>query len=268
MLQKEEILLIVYFILVIFFLAAFTVLFFITYQRRKNKLLQEKYTAEQNFKNELSNARIEIQEATLKNVSWELHDNIGQLLAVASMQLNILQKKILDENRSNFQEAKKMVADSLAEVRALSRSLNTEVIEHVGLETSVRNELERFNRLGVVQAKFKVEGEHYALKHEDSIILFRILQEYFSNVIKYAGASVLEISFKYLPDHLEIHAFEDGKGFDPDNVEAGAGLLNMRSRSKMINTNFELNSSIGKGTSLSLRYPTKTKLNEQDDNNR
>ncbi|MDR5590663.1 sensor histidine kinase [Christiangramia sp. SM2212] len=268
MLQKEEILLIVYFILVIFFLAGFTVLFFITYQRRKNKLLQEKYAAEQNFRDELSNARIEIQEATLKNVSWELHDNIGQLLAVASMQLNILQKKVKEDNSVSFQEARKMVADSLAEVRALSRSLNTEVIEYVGLEASVRNEIERFNRLEVVDAKIIVEGEHYPIEQEDSIILFRILQEYFSNVIKYAGASVLDIRFKYLPEYLEIYAFEDGKGFDSDNVEAGAGLLNMRSRAEIINTDFELNSSIGKGTSLSLRYPTKTKPHEQNDNNR
>ena len=268
MLRQEEILLIVYFILVILFLAGFTIIFFITYQKRKNKLLQEKFDAEQKFKTELFNARIEIQEATLKNVSWELHDNIGQLLAVASMQLNVLTKKVVEGNQGSFQEVRKLVADSLSEVRALSRSLNNEVIDYVGLENSVKNEIERFNRLGVLQAHLVTEGEFYSIKPEDSIILFRILQEFFSNVIKYAGASQLEVKFSYYPEFLEIQAVEDGKGFDTTQQELGSGLLNMRSRAEMLQTNFSLNSSVGKGTSLSLRYPTKTNQHEQNDYNR
>ncbi|HKJ47540.1 MAG TPA: histidine kinase [Christiangramia sp.] len=258
MLRKEEILLIIYFVLVIFFLAGFTVLFFITYQRRKNKILQEKYQAEQNFKTELTNARLEIQEATLKNVSWELHDNIGQLLAVASMQLNVLNKKVAEGNKKGFLEVKDLVANSLAEIRALSRSLNNEVIEYVGLEASVKNEIDRFNRLEVVESDLEIEGEGFSLPQEHSIILFRILQEYFSNVIKYAGASQLKVKFIYSRDSLIIEANEDGRGFDKEESKSGAGLLNMRSRAEMINTDFNLNTSIGKGTSLSLRYPTKT----------
>ena len=258
MLRKEEILLIIYFILVILFLAGFTILFFITYQRRKNKILQEKYQAEQNFKTELTNARLEIQEATLKNVSWELHDNIGQLLAVASIQLNVLNKKVSEENQKGLLEAKSMVANSLAEVRALSRSLNNEVIDYVGLEASVKNEIDRFNRLQVVDASLIIEGTPFKIPQEDSIILFRILQEFFSNVIKYAAASRLEVKFNYSPEMLEIRAADDGRGFDPEKQEAGSGLLNMRSRAEMINTKFSLKSSINNGTSLYLQYPTKT----------
>ena len=262
MLRKEEILLIIYFILVILFLAGFTVLFFITYQRRKNKILQEKFQAEQNFKTELSNVKLEIQEATLKNVSWELHDNIGQLLAVASMQLNVLNKKVAEENQKGFLEVKDLVANSLAEIRALSRSLNNEVIEYVGLEASVKNEIERFNRLEVVEAELEIEGEAFTIPQEHSIILFRILQEFFSNVIKYAGAAQLKVKFIYTKEALIIKAFEDGRGFDTEQEQSGSGLLNMRSRAEIIDTEFLLNSSIGEGTSLSLRYPTKNINNE------
>ncbi|MDX1762127.1 MAG: histidine kinase [Christiangramia sp.] len=258
MLRKEEILLIIYFILVIFFLAGFTVLFFITYQRRKNKILKEKYEAEQNFKAELSNVRLEIQEATLKNVSWELHDNIGQLLSVASMQINLLNKKVKEENQKGFQEVKDLVASSLSEIRALSRSLNNEVIDYVGLQASVKNEIDRFNRLEVIDARLEVTGQPFEIGQEDSIILFRILQEFFSNVIKYAGASELLVRFNYNTTYLEILAEENGRGFDVEEQQAGSGLLNMRSRAEIINTEFDLKSSIGQGTSLSLRYPTKT----------
>ena len=257
MLRKEEIILIVYFILVILFLAGFTVIFFITYQRRKNKILKEKYEAEQNFKTELSNARLEIQEATLKNVSWELHDNIGQLLSVASIQINVLNKKIAEEHHKSLTEVKDLVASSLSEVRALSRSLNNEVIDYVGLEASVKNEIDRFNRLDVIDASIHVEGAPIEITQEDSIILFRILQEFFSNVIKYAAASKLKVKFIYNDNYLEIQAQDNGNGFDVEKQEAGSGLLNMRSRAKIIHSDFSLNSSAGKGTSLSLRYPTK-----------
>ena len=262
MLRKEEILLIIYFILVILFLTGFTILFFVTYQKRKNKILQEKFQAEQNFKTELSNVRIEIQEATLKNVSWELHDNIGQLLAVASMQINLLNKKVKEENQKGFQEVKNLVASSLAEIRSLSRSLNNEVIDYVGLEASVKNEIDRFNRLEVIEAKLKTEGEPFQIDQEDSIILFRILQEYFSNVIKYAAASKLEVKFVYGLNALQILAEENGRGFNAEEESAGSGLINMRSRAQIINTEFKLNSSIGKGTSLYLQYPTKKAHNE------
>lgn len=256
MLRKEEILLIVYFILVIFFLAGFTVLFFITYQRRKNKLLKEKFEAEQQFKEELSNARVEIQEETLKNVSWELHDNIGQLLAVASMQMKILERKIQANNQDSFKEVQSLIKSSLEEVRALSRSLNNEVIDEKGLEASVQNEMDRFNRLGILKAHLEIEGEKSFVKQEHRIILFRILQEFFSNVIKHSGASMIVVRFKYASDNLEIKVTDNGQGYEVDKANKGAGLLNMESRARMISADFSLESTINKGTSLYLSYPT------------
>lgn len=252
MLRKEEILLIIYFILAIFFLAAFTIFFFITYQRRKNKILQEKFEAEQQFKIELNNARLEIQEETLKNVSWELHDNIGQLLAVASMQLKILQKK--DQGNTQLGEVQELVGDSLTEVRALSRSLNNELIEKNGLLQSVQNELDRFNRLDVLEAELKIEGTTFEVPQEHAIILFRILQEFFSNTIKHSGASKLMVTFRYTDHSLKISAEDNGQGYDIREAKTGSGLLNMRGRAEMIKTELSLESSENTGTSLYLHY--------------
>ena len=212
MLRKEEIILILYFILVIVLLTVFTVFFVITYQRRKNKMLQDKFEAEQRFIAELTKARLEIQEATLKNVSWELHDNIGQLLSVASIQLKILAKKTGEEISSEVTELKELIGNSLSEVRSLSRSLNNEVIDHSGLETSVTNEIDRFNRMEILNASLSITGEPTALKPEDVVIIFRILQEFFSNVIKYAEATTLRVSFIYKEEELQIEVIENGKG--------------------------------------------------------
>ena len=255
MLAKEELLLIVYFIVVILLLTTFGIVFFITFQKRKNKLLYEKFEAEKRFEEELTQSKLEIQEQTLRNVGWELHDNIGQLLSVANMQLNMLSRTIDDPAKSSLIEIKEVVANSLQEVRSLSKSINHEVINYSGLEASVRNELARFTRLNILKTKFEVSGDITEISQKDAIILFRILQEFFSNVIKHSKADYLEVDFLYTFEELKIRASDNGVGFNFEEVEKSSGLLNMQSRAEIIGTGFSLNSAQPTGTSLSLSYP-------------
>lgn len=262
MLAREELLLIVYFIVVILLLTTFGIVFFITFQRRKNNLLKEKYEAEKRFEEELTQSKLEIQEQTLKNVGWELHDNIGQLLSVANMQLNILSRSIEESSRRSVVEIKDIVANSLQEVRSLSKSLNNEVINYSGLEASVKNELARFERLNIIQPEFHISGEGFDVPQKDAIILFRILQEFFSNVIKHSKADKLEVHFEYTPSQLNILMRDNGLGFNPQSIQKSSGLLNMQSRALLINTTFTLKSKENKGTSLSLSYPNNFQKNE------
>ncbi|SFN59518.1 sensor histidine kinase [Salegentibacter flavus] len=257
MLSKEELLLIVYFIVVILLLTAFVIVFFVVYQRRKNKMLQEQFETEQRFEREIASSRIEMQEQTLKNVGWELHDNIGQLLSVANMQLNIFSKNLPETEKASALEIKETVANSLQEVRSLSKSLNNQVIGYAGLDTSVENELERFQRMSVIETSLEVSGEKQEIPQQHSIILFRILQEFFSNVIKHAQASKLDVSIAYGPEEISIKACDNGKGFDKESIAKNSGLFNMESRAILVNTKFSLDSSPGAGTCLYLVYPTK-----------
>ncbi|PKD16668.1 histidine kinase [Salegentibacter salinarum] len=254
MLSKEEILLIIYFVLVILLLTAFVILFFVIYQRRKNKLLEEKFEAKQRFEREISQSRLEMQEQTLKNVGWELHDNIGQLLSVANMQLNIFSKNLPEAEKTSVLEIKETVASSLQEVRSLSKSLNNQVIGYAGLVVSVENELERFQRMGVIETQLEITGERQEIPQQHSIILFRILQEFFANVIKHAKASALEVHIAFTSEEIIITAKDNGQGFDLEEVQKNSGLFNMESRAALIQTKFKLESAMGAGTFLSLRY--------------
>lgn len=255
-LNKDNILLILYFIAVIFFLGVFVVLFFIAFQRRKNKFLLERLEAQQKFQEELSNSQLEIQEQTFKNIAWELHDNVGQLLSVANLQLNMLMNVSGDDVQEQIKETKDVIVATVEEVRSLSKTLNTEVILHNGLVKSVQVELERFNRLNFLQADLKVEGdESKVLKNEDEIIIFRILQEFFSNVIKHARANKLFVHLFYKKDVLEINVVEDGVGFNTSLKSHSSGLRNMRSRAKLLGAEFHLQSALEEGSKLQLIYP-------------
>ncbi|WP_083678261.1 sensor histidine kinase [Lacinutrix venerupis] len=252
--------LLIYMIVILVIITSLVILFFIVFQKRKNKLLLDKIKQQQAFDAELSNAQTEIQEQTLKNIGWELHDNVGQMLAAASMQMNILKTMIGDDIKENFSEAASTVKESLKEVRMLSRSLNNEVILNIGFEQSIENELNRLKKMKFSTAKLLVKGEIIPFenkKHE--IIVFRILQEFFSNTVKYSEAKNLIVKLDYSNDYLNIIASDDGKGFDMDSVKKGSGLLNMKSRAELINTTYHLTSKVGEGTKLELKYPFNNK---------
>ena len=90
---------------------------------------------------------------------------------------------------------------------------------------------------------------------EHEIVLFRILQEFFSSAVKYSEAQNLKVKLEYNNQNLLISASDDGKGFDVESVEKGSGLLNMKSRAELINAEFDLKSQPGKGVELRINYP-------------
>ncbi len=254
MLEKEEILLIVYFITVIFLLVIFVVVFFIAFQRRKNKLLKERYEVAQRYQTELANSRIEIQEQTLKNIAWELHDNVGQLLSVANMQLNILKQTVPENFHQQIVETKGVIQESVQEIRSLSKVLNNDVVLKNGLLESLQLEMDRFKRLGYLDVSLEIVGDIVPINKASEIIIFRILQEFLSNVLKHAKASNLFVSLDYKEDFLEITATDDGVGFDTSLKTSSSGMETMKSRAALLKASFSVTSKPGDGAKLFLRY--------------
>jgi len=253
---EEQVILIAYVIFALLLLSVMVILFFITFQKRKNKLLLDQVEQQKAFDEEISRSQTEIQEQTLKHVGWELHDNVGQLLAYANMQLNMLGTKVPEDIKDKVSETAQIVKDSLSEVRALSKSLNNDVLLNMGFEESITNELKRLKRMKFGSADLEVTGNIKAFrdkKHE--IILFRILQEFFSNSVKYSEADSLKVMLDYTTSKLIITATDDGNGFDVASAKKGSGLINMQSRAELIDASFNIESQLGKGVTLTIEYP-------------
>ncbi|WP_299122561.1 histidine kinase [uncultured Winogradskyella sp.] len=249
----------VYSIVVIAIIAVTIILFFIVFQKRKNKLLLDKINQQKAFDEELIKTQQEIQEETLKHVGRELHDNIGQMLVMSTMQMNAAVKVVNDEVKTKVTNAAETLKSTLEEVRALSKSLNSDVIFNLGFDATVKNEIERLNKSGFINATINISGEKVNFENKkDEIILFRILQEFFSNTLKYAGAENLKVDLHYLEDKLEIRVEDDGEGFNINSAEKGSGLINMEKRAELINAKYQLTSQAEKGTNLYLDYPFRT----------
>ena len=248
--------------LMVILLVVVIIVIFSIFQNRKMKFLLEKRADEIRFEEEIIKSQMETQEQTLQNISWELHDNVGQLLSVAKMQLNMLQPEVANGQKSILDETGDIISKSLQEIRTLSKLLNPETVKNMGLQEAIELELHRFNRLNFLEADLEIKGDSISIDQKDEIILFRILQEFLSNSVKHAKAKSLKVLLDYQPEVLIITAKDSGVGFDEKKILKGSGLINMQSRAKLISADFDLKSKKNHGVTLTLTYPLKPEHEE------
>ncbi|EIJ37388.1 histidine kinase [Galbibacter orientalis DSM 19592] len=242
--REEQAILIAVFIL--FFLSIILIVLFVVFQKRKNVLLLDKKESAKRFKQEIAKTQIEIREETFRNISWELHDNIGQLITLAKIQLQT------DTNKEDIME---VLNKGLKELRALSKSINPDVLNSITLIAAIKQELERLNKLQYLRATLTVEGKEFNVNNDAQIILFRIIQEFLSNTIKHAKATELNISLKFEGNTLRLFAKDNGKGIPKDRERFdGMGLKNIVKRAQLINAEVLIDSEENKGTQLSILY--------------
>ena len=248
--QDTQLLLILVVLLVLFLLAIIIFVLFSVFMKRKNSLLREQIEAEKRYERAIAETQIEIREETLRNISWELHDNIGQLLTLAKIKAQNI------EDGEDMLEVAETIGTGLNELRALSKSINPEAINEQSLLKSLDSEVARFNRLKFLSATYDLIGDPVQLNPKAEIILFRIVQEFMSNTMKHSKASKLQIRVQFKADALEITALDDGVGFDAEKLlERGIGLSNIDKRAQLIGAQARISSIPGAGTQLKLYYP-------------
>ena len=252
--SQETIVLIIYTIAVIFGLLLFVIWFFIAFQNRKNKLLVKQIEAEKRYERELATSQLEIQEQTFKNIGWELHDNVGQLLSVVSIQLNMMLLKAPRTIQKQLKDTSDVLGNTIQEVRNLSKTLNNEVVNKNGLIRSLEIEVERFNRLKYLKASFEVNGKIIYISAAHEILIFRIYQEFLANVMKHSKAKNLSVTLNFNANDLEIIAEDNGVGFDTSQKTESSGLQTIKGRAKLLNAKYSLTSIIDNGTKLVLLY--------------
>lgn len=188
------------------------------------------------------------QEESLRFISNEIHDNICHTLLLAIIHLQ-------RANESEFQPAIRdsihLLKKTLVELSNLSKTLNGEMIQALGLKSAIQNQIDQINNTGTIKAFLTITGPDAHLNGDVELSLFRIIQEAISNVIKHAVATKLRILLSFQENHLLLRIQDNGKGFDPLQVNAAcAGLKNMQHRIQQIMGSMEVKSIPDKGTIL------------------
>jgi two-component system, NarL family, sensor kinase len=243
-------------LLILLLLAGITISFFVV-ARQNAKQQFELSQARLAFEKELGKVRAEVSEQLMQQIAHELHDHIGH--SIACIRLAVENKKLdHPELESVFRPIEGFVNDAAEQLRLLSRSLNTEYIAYNGLLTAIETEVSRQNQLKKFQITWEHAYDNDELDSNQSLIVFRILQEVVHNAIKHSNASRVHLALSSHPFTLEVD--DDGKGFDIQQTLASSrasGLRNIIKRATMAGLECEIISAPGTGCKYRLikQYP-------------
>jgi two-component system, NarL family, sensor kinase len=243
---------------VLFMLLNAVILAFVFQYVKKQKLHQDELLYTRNeFEKQLLQSQLEVQEQTLNVVSQEIHDNIGQILSLAKVQLNIMEEQD-SIVKIKLREVKQTLAQAMHDVRDIAKALNTDRLRHFSLVESVQQQAERINRAGIITASVMVNGTEQELSENARLFLFRIIQESIQNILKHAHASTVDILFNFTATMLNIVIRDNGVGFDVQMATRqhdGLGLSNMDARVRLIGGKVTIESAKEAGTTIEITVP-------------
>lgn len=249
-------------------LSAFIIMFLLIYFAKQKQNIKAKELLKSQFSETLLQTQLEIQEQTLKNISQEIHDNVGQVLSLAKLNLNMMDTRKPELLQGKIDSTLHQVTKAINDLRNLSKSFNSDNIIDQGLIKAIAAELEMIHKSGSHHTEFRVTGPSNTLEPQKELILFRIVQEALHNIIKHAGATTVRVRAEYEPGQLQLSVTDNGHGFDltplnhSGNSGFGLGIRNMHSRAKMIGAEFSMSSTQGTGTVVSIRLPVKNPATE------
>ena len=238
-------------------LAVFFIAFFLQYQKKRQQHQLEKEKLASDFAETLLQAQLEIQEQTLQNVSYELHDNLGQIASLIKIQLNTISLSKPEHATARIAEAKALTKSLIKDLKLLTLDLNGDRIGSMGLVSALVGEVEKLNKTGVFKATLSIQGNEFTLPTNITLILYRMAQETINNIIKHSQASLVTINIIFTEKMLTLVFNDNGLGFNfIEKLHSGGnGLFNLKNRAAVINATFNIESLQGEGTTVTVEIP-------------
>jgi len=208
---------------------------------------------------------IKAQEEERRRVAREIHDGPAQSMSNVVLKAEICEKLIdvdMNKTREELGNLKKIVRDSLQDVRKIIYNLRPMSLDDLGLIPTLQRYVLTFQEESGVSISFSAMGRQSELESVVSLTVFRIIQEALSNIAKHAKADNAVIKIEFTPKDLKIYIYDDGIGFDTaklkeknDDISGGFGLVSMRERIELLGGDLRISAEPGKGTRLNITIP-------------
>ena len=209
----------------------------------------------------VSRKLIEAQEQERARIGRELHDDIGQRLALLAAELQQLQENplILPEVRSPMDELEKQISEIASDIQLLSHELHSAKLHYLGLAGAVRGFCREFSEKQKVEIDVQTDALP-ALSPDISLCLFRVLQEALHNSAKHSGVRHFEVRLWGTADEIHLTVKDSGVGFDREQAKMGQGLglVSMEERLKLVNGSFTIETQPGGGATIHARVPVES----------
>lgn len=198
---------------------------------------------------------IEAQEKERVEIANELHDNVNQILATCKL---LLEHEIHGQNISPFiQKTFQYIQLAIVEIRNISHRLNPVHFETLGLKAAIEELVQNINSATKVKVQLVISGQENIKKLDVIIALsvYRIIQEQFNNILKYAHATEVDLLMDIDKVAIDMEIKDNGKGFNLAEPNRGSGLKNIQNRVAFLQGKVYINTFPNEGCTLSVHIP-------------
>lgn len=223
----------------------------ITYQNKLKSLTSELSLAE---------------ERERRHIAAELHDRIGQSLAMAKIRLGaLIELTSSSSSVKELDEIRALIEQTIRDTRSLTVELSPPILYELGFVAAVEWFTEQIQEQYAIKTQFKDDKHPKPLVEDVRVLLFKMVQELLFNIVKHAHAHKAWVTTRKYKDNILITVEDDGVGFDTTETKSqigqktGFGLFSISERLDHIGGNFEINSSLGQGTRATISAPLKDK---------
>jgi signal transduction histidine kinase len=200
---------------------------------------------------------VEAQELERARLARELHDQTGQALTSILLGLKALEERVdTDEGRTAAAELRQLVVSTLQDVRRLAVELRPAALDDFGLVPALERLRDTVSEQSAISVDVQSSLGDRRLPAEVETMLYRMVQEALTNVVKHADASRVTVRLSRSDTSVVLAIHDDGKGFDPQSArDGGLGLVGMRERVALLGGRFAVEASEGAGAMLRAEVP-------------
>jgi PAS domain S-box-containing protein len=208
----------------------------------------------------MSRKLIEAQEQERTRVARELHDDIGQRLAMLAIDLERLQQNpvvLSAEARSRVEELQKRASELSTDIQSMSHELHSSKLEYLGIVAAMKSFTKEFGAQQNLEIDFQSHDLPSPVPADISLCLFRVLQEALHNSAKHSGVRRFAVRLWGTSDEIHLTVMDAGIGFNREAAKTGRGLglVSMKERLKLVNGTLSIDTQPKRGTTIHARVP-------------
>lgn len=236
----------------------------------QNSQLWEELRHKEQLRAQLLNKVVSAQEDERHRISRELHDETGQALTSLLVQLKIMENSgSLDDVQTQVAGIRKLTLQTLHEVRRLAADLRPAALDDLGLISALEGYIYDYAGKSGLQVDFEQHDmEETRLPRDIEIVLYRVIQESLTNILRHAKATHVQVAIKRHQEQITLSVVDDGCGFDAGYILAdkarGLGILGMQERIELLGGTFTLHTSPGHGTQVQVELTLPDKAIEEN----
>ena len=197
---------------------------------------------------------LRVLEGERSRIARELHDEVGQTLTGAMLQVEVLAARIPDDLRDELDELRETARSGTEDVRRIARQLRPEALEDLGLQSALAALATSFGERAQVQVERRVEPS-LPLSQDEELVVYRVAQEALTNVAQHAQATRVELRLHQNRAETVLTVRDDGRGLCPGALPSSRGIRGMRERAMLIGGQLAIDSGHSRGTEIKLSIP-------------